>query len=102
MPEQALGLADLDHHTILIVGVGREGLALARRLQQRAAPPVIIGVDTADNDHVAAWRQELGDGATLEILDVASPSALEQVGLATIAVMSPGIPASGADRKSVV
>ena len=96
MPEQVLGLADLDHHTILIVGVGREGLALARRLQQRAAPPVIIGVDTADNDHVAAWRQELGDGATLEILDVASPSALEQVGLATIAVMSPGIPASGA------
>jgi len=95
LPEQVLGLADLDHHTVLIAGVGREGLAIARRLRQRATPPVIIGVDTADNDHTAAWRQELGDAATLEILDVANPTALEQVGLATIAVMSPGIPASG-------
>lgn len=89
LPKDALSLADLSGHTPVIVGVGREGLAMARKLATLPRPPRVMAVDGSDGAHAEAFREEFG--GLIELFVVDSDDLPPELSQATLAVMSPGI-----------
>ncbi len=89
MPEAPTTLSDLAGQTVLIVGVGREGTALAARLQSVEPAPRLIAVDGREGPSTEAFREAF-PSIPLHIagLEGALP---EECSHASIAVMSPGI-----------
>ena len=96
MPKQAPGLASLQGRTVLIVGVGREGRALADRLLQAGLCRAVLALDGNESDAAAAWRRDFGDRVPLVVIDPASESIPDSLRQADIALLSPGIPKTGA------
>ncbi len=91
MPKAVTGLADLARHTVLIVGVGREGSALATALQRFTPPPVMMALEGVEGDHAARFRTTWGDAIPLFVIGGEETPVPEAVATATLAVMSPGI-----------
>lgn len=91
MPEAVWGLADLAHHTVLIVGVGREGQAISEALQSAGSPPEMLAIDGREGEDSAQFRARWGERIPLWIpLDEAA-SVPPEIARATLAVVSPGI-----------
>ena len=101
MPKQAPGLASLQGRTVLIVGVGREGRALADRLLEANITSAVLALDGKEGDAATAWRKDYGDRIPLVVIDPALEPIPDSLGGADIALLSPGIPKTGALHKAV-
>ena len=101
LPKQAPGLASLQGRTVLIVGVGREGRALAERLLQDDISCTVLALDGKEGDAATAWRKDYGDRIPLVVIDPALESIPESLRAAEIALLSPGIPKTGALYRAV-
>lgn len=99
MPEAPTTLSDLAGQTVLIVGVGREGTALATRLHSLEPAPRLIAVDGREGPSTEVFR----DAFPSVPLHLAGPegSLPEECASATIAVMSPGIAMTSALHRAV-
>lgn len=95
LPKQAPGLASLQGRTVLIVGVGREGRALADRLLTEGTAVELLALDGKDGDAAQAWRREYGDRIPLVVIDPALDPIPEPLRRADVALLSPGIPKTG-------
>ena len=101
MPKQAPGLASLQGRTVLIVGVGREGRALADRLLEANITSAVLALDGKEGDAATAWRKDYGDRIPLVVIDPALEPIPDSLRGADIALLSPGIPKTGALHKAV-
>lgn len=91
MPKPGLGVADLAHHNVLIVGTGREGTALAGLLQNQGSRWV-AALDGDEGESATAWRKRFGDAIPLWVVTPGAGELPPELRDATVAVMSPGIP----------
>ena len=89
MPEAPTTLSDLAGQTVLIVGVGREGTALATRLQSLEPAPRLIAVDGREGPSTEAFRAAF-PSIPLHLAG-AEGSLPDDCREASVAVMSPGI-----------
>lgn len=55
--ERGLVPADLAGTSVAIVGVGREGQAVAKMLQRDVPAARLLAIDQVDGDHAKAWRE---------------------------------------------
>ena len=94
------GVADLADQCVLIVGVGREGAAMATRLLSMSSPPRIIALDGAQGPHIEDFRDTVGGAIDVVVCEPGSPLP-EVCAEATVAVMSPGIPVTGDLHRSI-
>jgi UDP-N-acetylmuramoyl-L-alanine---L-glutamate ligase len=94
------GVADLADQCVLIVGVGREGAAMATRLLSMSSPPRIIALDGAQGPHIEDFRHTVGGAIDVVVCEPGSPLP-EVCAEATVAVMSPGIPVTGDLHRSI-
>jgi UDP-N-acetylmuramoylalanine--D-glutamate ligase len=101
LPKQAPGLASLQGRTVLIVGVGREGRALADRLLEANITSAVLALDGKEGDAATAWRKDYGDRIPLVVIDPALEPIPDSLRGADIALLSPGIPKTGALHKAV-
>ena len=101
MPKQAPGLASLKGRTVLIVGVGREGRALAERLLEDDITSAVMALDGKEGDAATAWRKDYANRIPLVVIDPDSEPIPESLRGADIALVSPGIPTTGALFKAV-
>ncbi len=92
MPNPASGLSALRGHTVLIVGVGREGVALARALRGLDQPPTLVALDGVDGEAAAAFRAEWGVTIPLLVATDEHFSVPPLIAQASVAVVSPGVP----------
>ena len=76
--------ADLAGKIVAIVGVGREGVAVARMLQRDVPTATLLALDQHDGDHAESWRSQFD--IPLHVVDGPStlPSGIE------VAIVSPG------------
>lgn len=95
LSKDALGFASLGARAVLIVGTGREGVAVAAKLQASGAASRIVALDGNDGDSAAAWRARFGGEIPLYVIDPATSSVPDEVAQCDIAVMSPGIAKTG-------
>ena len=99
MPEAPTTLSDLAGQTVLIVGVGREGTALASRLQSLQPAPRLIAVDGREGPATEAFRAA---SPSIPLHLVAPEGSLpDQCREADVAVMSPGIAMTSALHRAV-
>ena len=77
----------------MVVGLGREGLAIAKRLANTSAPTSLVALEGREGPSLASWREEFHDQIPVVVWDGEGdwPEGLAGV---DIAVMSPGIPAT--------
>lgn len=80
---------------MLLVGAGRESVALARKLLRDNPHHPLTVIDGNDGESVEAWRKEFGATAPVTVLSGEHDSVPEAVRFCTIAVVSPGVPRSG-------
>jgi UDP-N-acetylmuramoylalanine--D-glutamate ligase len=78
---------DLAGATVLIVGVAREGQAVAKMLRRDVPTANVIAVDQRPSDAAIAWREQWGD----DIPVVISPDGDGLPEGAQFAVVSPGL-----------
>lgn len=95
LSKQAQGLESLAGQHVLIVGIGREALALATRLLASDNAASIVAVDGVDGDLVTAWRERFGDRIPVFVVAPGADPTPAEVSQATIAIVSPGIPKTG-------
>jgi UDP-N-acetylmuramoylalanine--D-glutamate ligase len=95
LPNQPTGYAQLREAHVLLVGAGRESVALARKLLRDNPEQRLTVIDGRDGESVDAWRREFGAAAPVMVLSGEPDQAPEQVRSCTIAVVSPGVPRSG-------
>ena len=94
MPERSLGFDGLADHRVLIVGTGREAQAVARKLL-KSRPGWLGALDGQPGPGVANWEEEFGDAIPVWVIQPGSTSVPVEVGQASVAIMSPGIAATG-------
>ena len=82
-----LCVEDLADKTVLIVGVAREGLAVAKMLRAEVPSARLIAVDQRMSDAALAWKQQWGDDIPLVVS--ADGSGLPDD--AEAAIVSPGL-----------
>lgn len=99
MPEAPTTLSDLAGQTVLIVGVGREGTALATRLQTLEPAPRLIAVDGREGPSSEAFRA-LFPSIPLHLI-APEGSLPEDCHEADVAVMSPGVAITSALHRAV-
>jgi len=75
---------------VLIVGLGREGRAVAARLQREATAQSVIALEGRAGDQVAAWQEEFGDAIPL-VLGGQDGQLPPEASGCDVAVMSPGV-----------
>lgn len=80
---------------MLIVGIGREGVAIADRLLAERGAASIVALDGVDGELASSWRERYGDSIALCIWQPGDESVPQEVSRATVAVMSPGIAKTG-------
>jgi UDP-N-acetylmuramoylalanine--D-glutamate ligase len=102
LPKQAPGLASLHGRSVLIVGVGREGRALADRLLREGNASSLLALDGQEGDAATQWRKDYGDRIPLVVIDPALELIPPSLREADIALLSPGIPKTGALYQAVV
>mgnify|MGYP001031196034 CR=1 FL=1 len=100
MANTGLTLGDLAHHTVLIVGVGREGTALAHALHALDTPPVAFALEGSEGEATARFRGEFGGSVPVHLFEDTDerPPVLNEV---TMAVMSPGIARTSALYRAI-
>lgn len=81
---------------MLLLGIGREGVALASRLLASGTAASIVAVDGVDGELAVAWRARFGDTIPLFVVSEPGERTPPRVASATIAAVSPGIPKTGA------
>ena len=101
MPKQAPGLASLQGRAVLIVGVGREGRAVADRLLREGNASSLLALDGQEGDAATQWRKDYGDRIPLVVIDPTLEPIPESLRDADIALLSPGIPKTGALYQAV-
>ncbi len=84
------------------MGVGREGRALADRMLQAGICQAVLALDGNEGEAARAWRKDYGDRVPLVVIDPESESIPESLRGAEVALISPGIPKTGALYKAVV
>jgi UDP-N-acetylmuramoylalanine--D-glutamate ligase len=86
---------DVQNKTVLVLGLGRSGVAAARLLAERGAK--VIGIDNADNESLRAAAK------TLWAQGVETRLGVEKLGevAADLAVLSPGFPPENALLRAV-
>ena len=101
MAKQPLTLADIAEGTVLIVGVGREGTALARALLSLERPPATLALEGSDGEAAARFLEDFGQHIPVHFFEdqEARPSIFQDV---TVAVMSPGIARTSALYQALV
>ena len=82
-----LSVEDLADTTVLIVGVAREGLAVAKMLRAEVPSARLIAVDQRMSDAALAWKQQWGDDIPLVVS--ADGSGLPDD--SEVAIVSPGL-----------
>ncbi|MFZ9088197.1 MAG: UDP-N-acetylmuramoyl-L-alanine--D-glutamate ligase [Pontimonas sp.] len=82
-----LSVEDLADKTVLIVGVAREGLAVAKMLRAEVPSARLVAVDQRMSDAALAWKQQWGDDIPLVVS--ADGSGLPDD--AEVAIVSPGL-----------
>ena len=82
-----LSVEDLAGKTVLIVGVAREGLAVASMLRREVPTATLYAVDQRMSDAALAWKQKWGD--EIPLLVSADGSGLPDN--ASVAIVSPGL-----------
>ncbi len=78
---------DLAGQTVLIVGVAREGHAVAKMLRREVPTATLVAVDQRPSDAALAWKDHWGD----DIPVVVSPDGEGLPDGAQFAVVSPGL-----------
>jgi len=101
LPKQAPGLASLQGRAVLIVGVGREGRAVADRLLREGNASSLLALDGQEGDAATQWRKDYGDRIPLVVIDPTLEPIPESLRDADIALLSPGIPKTGALYQAV-
>lgn len=101
MAEGQRGLSSLQGESVLIVGAGREGVALANAVLVAGNVSWVRALDGSDGDNAKNWVSTFGDRIPLLIWDETEGALPAELGEASIAVMSPGIPVTGALHRSV-
>lgn len=96
MPNQPTGYAQLRDAPVLLVGAGRDSVALARKLFQDNPEQRLTVIDGMDGESVDAWREEFGATAPAFVHNGELDSVPDEVRSCAIAVVSPGVPRSGA------
>jgi UDP-N-acetylmuramoyl-L-alanine---L-glutamate ligase len=91
LPKAQAGYASLLNHTVLIVGTGRESVALATRLLQDNPRKRLLALDGRDGQSASEWRERFGDQAPLWLVQSTDSVLPTECAGADIAVMSPGI-----------
>lgn len=85
-----LGFGDLQGRSVLIVGLGREGRAVATRLQREATAQSVIALEGKAGDHTAIWEAEFGE--TIPVILGGQDGRLPpEASECDVAVMSPGV-----------
>lgn len=79
-------VADLTGRHVAIVGVGREGLAMAAMLTRDVPTATVVGIDQHDGDAADNWRNQTGLPLIVSDTGDDLPTNVE------VAVVSPGIP----------
>lgn len=102
MPNQPLGYAQLLQAHVLLVGAGRESAAIARKLLRDQPDQRISVIDGVDGESVDVWRAEFGAAAPVAVLSGEENRAPDDVRSCTMAVLSPGVPRTGALHRFVV
>lgn len=95
LPEQPRGLSSLLGHSVLVVGTGRESVALAHSLLAKGHTGWIGALDGAHGESLSSWVETFGDRIPVWVSPDSLDSLPTEVSVATIAVMSPGIPVTG-------
>lgn len=101
LPKQAPGLTSLQGSSVLIVGVGREGRALAERLLHEGLASTVLALDGNEGDAATQWRKDYGDRIPLVVIDPALEPIPHSLREADIALLSPGVPKTGALYQAV-
>lgn len=94
MPKHALGVKDLGGHSVLVVGTGREGQAMAEKLLELGSCEW-VGALEGSVDQAHTWREHWGERVPVWTISADSPDIPPEIKRATIAIMSPGIAATG-------
>jgi UDP-N-acetylmuramoylalanine--D-glutamate ligase len=102
LPKQAPGFRSLEGKSVLIVGVGREGRALADRLLETTIASGIVALDGNEGDAAAQWRNEYGDRIPLSVINPGHDAIPETLGACDVALLSPGIPKTGELYRAVL
>lgn len=89
--ERGLTPADLAGATVAIVGVGREGHAVARMLLRDVPSATLLALDQVEGEHATAWREAFDIPLHTVTGEHDMSSGILQSGI-DIAVVSPGIP----------
>ena len=99
MPKAPTALADLAGQQVLIVGVGREGTAVATRLGGLTPAPEVVALDGREGPSTEAFRRAFPD-IPLHLTDDhgALPPECQN---AAIAVVSPGVPLTSELHRSL-
>lgn len=95
MPDQLIGYAELREEHVLLVGAGRESVALARKLLLDDPDQRLVVIDGTDGESVRAWREEFGATAPVMVVSGEEDQVPEQVRSCTLGVVSPGVPRTG-------
>lgn len=94
MPKAPLTVQDLAGQTVLIVGVGREGTAVARLLATLEPAPTVLALDGREGPAAADFRAAFPD-IPLHVVEE-SQALPRECQEATCAVVSAGVPITGA------
>jgi len=94
LPKHALGVGDLREHRVLIVGTGREGQAMAEKLAT-VSDLEWIGALEGSACQAQAWQAQWGERVPVWVLSEDNPDVPPEIQSATIAIMSPGVAATG-------
>jgi UDP-N-acetylmuramoylalanine--D-glutamate ligase len=82
-----LQVEDLAGKTVLIVGVAREGLAVAKMLRREVPTATLFAVDQRPSDAALAWKEQWGDDIPL----IVSADGAGLPDSADVAIVSPGL-----------
>ncbi|AVG24455.1 UDP-N-acetylmuramoylalanine--D-glutamate ligase [Pontimonas salivibrio] len=89
--ERGLTPSDLAGATVAIVGIGREGQAVARMLERDVPTATLLALDQADGEHASVWRASFDIPLHIATGEQDAASGVLSSGI-DIAVVSPGIP----------
>jgi len=94
LPNQERGYASLLGEPVLVVGVGRESFALARKLRADNPDQVLVALDSNPGDAAGVWEEEFPGSVVIHFTGADREYGSDLSGC-TRAVISPGIPKTG-------
>lgn len=79
----------------MIVGTGREGMALATTLHQAGTAASLVALDGTDGESAAAWRERFGQDIPLVVFSSEADRLPPELAQVTVAAVSPGVAKTG-------